>query len=201
MTHLVKLLKCQNGVNAGAGIFVLLCNAWAYKHDLCLGYAALYIHCVRHHGRHGGGKELAKLREVLFHKQIHRVADRGYDDILCALSYLPLILTLDYRCTDGGLLGVGKAESFQGLAHGIYAAIIPNGEERRRNACDNGRTAVDERTHRASVVDYLLCLLRTYDKALAAEDALVAYDMCLMTGKADGLNGAFSYTSVTVFAV
>ena len=114
---------------------------------------------------------------------------------------MPHILTLDYRCTDGGLLGVGKAESFQGLAHGIYAAIIPNGEERRRNACDNGRTAVDERTHRASVVDYLLCLLRTHDKALAAEDALVAYDMCLMTGKADGLNGAFSYTSVTVFAV
>ena len=30
--------------------------------------------------------------------------------------------------------------------------ICPN-EERRRNACDNWRTAVDERTHRAPVVD------------------------------------------------
>ena len=112
MTHLVKFLKGQNSVNAGADIFVLLCNAGADEHDLGLGEAALDVHCVSDHWRHGRGQELAQLGEMLFHKQIHRVAGRGYDDILRTFPYLPLILALDDRCADSGLLSIGKAELF-----------------------------------------------------------------------------------------
>lgn len=51
------------------------------------------------------------------------------------------------------------------------------------------------------LVNYLLCILRTYDKALTAENALVFYDMRLTGLKTNGLDRAMTDALITVLTV
>ena len=48
---------------------------------------------------------------------------------------------------------------------------------------------------------YFFCVLRTYNKAVTAKNALVANDVCLVARKANGLNRAVTNALIAVFAV
>ena len=98
-------------------------------------------------------------------------------------------------------LSVRKTKLLQCLAYGVYAAVIPAGIERRSNACDNGSVALEHYAHSLGIVNDFLRVLRADDEALAAQDAFIADNMRLMSGEADGLDGASAYASMAVLAV
>lgn len=177
------------------------CDAGTDENDLCLRHAALYIHRVSYHRRHDGSQILPQLGKVLFNKKVQRRTGRGYDNILLCLAQHPLVFALDYRRAYGGLLGVGEAKLYKCLAHGVCSAALPAGIEGRVKARYHGRFALKHHADPLAVINDLLCLLRTDNKTLAAQDALVAYYMCLMPREADRLDRAFSYASVTILAV
>ena len=50
-------------------------------------------------------------------------------------------------------------------------------------------------------INYLLCILGTYYKALTAKNAFVAYDMSLIARKANSLDRTVTDTFIAVFTV
>ena len=200
-THLVELLKGENGVNAGADSLLLLGNTGTDEHDLCVGNALFYVLCVGDHRGDDGSEILLQVREMLFNKQIYRGTAGAYNDVLLTDLEHMLVLTLHDGCADGGLLGVGKAQLTQSLAYGIYTAALPAGVEGGGDACDNGGAALQHNLDPFGVVNYLLGVLRADDEALTAEDALVLDDAGLVAGKADSLDRAAANTAMAVFAV
>ena len=138
---------------------------------------------------------------MLFDKQVQRRAGRGYDNILLCLAQQPLVFALYYRRAYGGLLGVGEAKLDERLANRVCSAALPAGIDGRVKARYYGRFSLEHHADSLSIVNDLLCLLRTDDKALAAQDTLVAYYMRLMSREAYGLDRAFSYASVAILAV
>ena len=138
---------------------------------------------------------------MLLNKKIDRGTGRGDDNILSLLAYLLFIFTLDYRGSDRGLLRVGEAKLLQGLAYGVYTAVVPAGVERGGYAGDDRSIALKHYADPLGVVNYLFCILRTNNKALAAEYTLIADYVSLMPREADRLDRTSAYTSVAVFAV
>ena len=63
------------------------------------------------------------------------------------------------------------------------------------------RAALEQNLDLFSLVNDLLCVLRTDYKALTAHDALVADDICLIAGKTNGFDRTVTNTLVTVFTV
>ena len=117
--HLVKFLECEHRVHARSLILLLFRNAGADENDLRLRHSPLYIHCVSYHGRHYRRKILPQLGKMLFHEQVKRRAGRGDDDILLCLPEHTLVLALYDRCAYCRLLGIGKAELHERLAHRV----------------------------------------------------------------------------------
>lgn len=112
-----------------------------------------------------------------------------------------LIFCLDYCCADSGLLGVEKAELLERFAHRVYAHALIVCNERRSEADNDRVAALEQDFYFFGLVNYLLCILRTYDKALTAEDTFVADNICLIAREAYRLHRAMADTFIAVFTV
>ena len=112
-----------------------------------------------------------------------------------------LIFGLDYRRTYSGLLCIVKPELFERVAHSAYAHAVIAGDKGRCETDDNGIAAVKHYPDLFGLRCDLLSVLRTHDKALAAENAFISDYMCLIARKADRLYRAVAYAFIAVFAV
>ncbi len=111
--------------------------------------------------------------------------------------YHVLIFCLDYCCADSGLLGVEKAELLERFAHRIYAHALIVCNERRSKADNDRVAALEQDFYFFGLVNYLLCILRTYNKALSAHNTFVADNMpdCPKSVWTSPDNGGYIYSS------
>ena len=135
------------------------------------------------------------------YQQIHGVAAGRNKHVPVLFTQHPLIFVLDNGCTDSGFLRIGKSELFKGGAHIIDPDSVIIRGERRREACYHRSSALDHDPDLLGFACYLLCVLRTYHKALTAENAFVSDDVRLISREAYRLHGAVADTFVAVFAV
>ena len=198
-----QLVECQNGVNYAFVVLRLIffCNAGTDENSLCVRISALYILAVSLHGGEHVRKERQLRRKIFLNEQVDRMAAGGDDDISRIAVDHVLIFCLDYCCADSGLLGVEKAELLERFAHRVYAHALIVCYERRSKANDDRVAALEQDFYFLGLVDYLLCILRTYDKTLAAEYTFVADNICLIAREAYRLHRAMADTFIAVFAV
>ena len=123
------------------------------------------------------------------------------DDVLILRSKHLFILPLDDCRTHGRLLHVEEAQLLERRAHGLDAHAVVIGDERRGQTDDHRIAAAQENLHLLRLIDDLLGVLRTHHEALPAQYALVAYDIGLIAGEANGLDGTVTNTLVTVLTV
>ena len=75
------------------------------------------------------------------------------------------------------------------------------GDKRRSKTHHNRITALQQNPDFFRTVSNLLCVLRTNHKAMAAQDALVADDMGLVSGKTNGLHRTVADAFIAILAV
>ena len=117
---------------------------------------------------------------------------------LCEYSF---IFVFDDGCTDCGFFNIKEAELLKCRTHGIDARTVIVCNERGSKAHNNGITALDKHLCFFDLVHDFLCILRTHNKALTAENGLIAYNMRLIARKADSFDRAMADAFITVFAV
>ena len=198
-----QLVKSQNRVNYALVVLrlILFGNAGADKNGLCVRVSALYVLAVSLHGGEHVCKKRQLRRKIFLDEQVDRVAAGGDNDISRVAVNHMLIFCLDYCCADSGLLGVEKAELLERFAHRVYAHALIVCYERRSKADDDRVAALEQDFYFFGLVNYLLCILRTYDKALTAEDTFVADNICLIAREAYRLHRAMADTFIAVFTV
>ena len=129
------------------------------------------------------------------------MAAGGDHDIPVRFLQDPVVFTLDDRRADCGLLNIVKAELLQRGAHGFYAHAGVVGDKGRREADDYGSAALQQNADLFGLINDLLGVLRTHNKAVTAKNALVADYMRLISGKAYGLYRTVADAFITVFAI
>lgn len=197
-----KLLEREHTVHIRA--FVGLClfrDARPDENGLQFRVFLLQHLTVRLHRRQNMCKVRQSLRVILLHKRIDRVAACGNDDALPTLFNNLFVFGLDDGRTYGGLLYPVKAKLFERRTHrfdGRARVICYKGW---RKADCHGTFTLDEHLRNRYVISDFFCVLRTYDKALTAENALVFYDMRLTGLKTNGLDRAMTDALITVLTV
>ena len=197
-----EFLVGQNGVDDSVvvGRLVLFCDARTDKHGFCARMTAFQIRTMRLHRRKYVGKIRKLFGEILLYEQIDGVAARGYDDISLFFSQKSVILVFDDGCAQRGFLDVRKTELFERGAHGVDAHSLIVCDEGRRKRHVNG-IGLQKHSDFFGFVDDFLCVLRTHDEAVSAQNALVADNVRLIARKAYGFYGAMAYALIAVFAV
>ena len=125
----------------------------------------------------------------------------GDDYIVRLLPYHSFIFLFNYRCADRSFLNIVKAELLESLPHcaDTHALVVCN--KRRSKADKNGIAALQKHLNLFCLVNDLLCVLRTDNEALTAQNALIADDMRLIAGNTNGFHGAMPDAFIAVFAV
>ena len=198
-----QLLEGQHGVHQPGVMLclVLLGDAGTDEYRPCVRMPAPDIGAVRLHGRQDIREAVQLCREVLLNQQIDRVAAGADDDIAVVLCQHPLVLRLDDGRADGGLLHVGKAQLFQRFAHPADPDPVIVCNEGRGETDIDRRAGLDQHPCLFGFVHDLFGILRTDHEALTAQNTLVADDVRLVAGEADGLDGAVPDALITVLAV
>ena len=138
---------------------------------------------------------------MLLDQQIHRMAAGGYDNIPLIFPEHALILGFYHGSAQGRFLHIRKAQLLQRLAHSFDAYAFVVGNKGRGQADDHRVAALQQHPHLFGAVYDLLGVLGADHKAMAAQNALVADNMSLVAGKANGLYGAMADALIAVFAV
>ena len=112
-----------------------------------------------------------------------------------------LVFGLNYGCADSSLLNVKEAELLERAAHRFDTHTLIVCNEGWSKAYNNGGSALKKYASLFRSVNYLLCILRANNEAMTAKDAFVADDVCLISRKANSLNGTVADTFVAIFAV
>ena len=180
---------------------VLLGHAGADEHRLAARVTLFQIQTVRLHRGNDVGQIRQKLRVILLNQQVDRMAAGGNHNVPVASFEHVFILGLYDRRADGGLLRAGEAQRLQRRVHILDAAVVIVGGEGGRQRNVYRLPALQKHLHALGVVDDFLRVLRAYHEAVAAQDALVADDMRLIAGEADGLHRAMPDALVAVLAV
>ena len=156
---------------------------------------------MRLHGRHYVCKILKTLGEVLLYEQIYRMTAGGDDDISLILVYHSFIFVFNDSSAYRGLLNVKEAEFFKCAAHRVnaYSVVICN--EGGCKADYNGVARLKKNSHFLYTVCNFLCILWALYNAVTAENTLVSYDVCLVSGKSYRLYGTLSYATEAGLAV
>ena len=111
-----------------------------------------------------------------------------------------LIFGFNNRRADCGLLGIGKAELLQSLAHTVDTdSVIVGGKGRCKRRINV--TILQQNLDFFGAVDDFFGVLRTDDKALSAENTFIFHNMSLTARKTDGFDRAVANTFITVFTV
>ena len=198
-----KLFKGKHSVNRTLVIFclVLLCNAGTDEYRLCVRDAFLDIYAVCLHRRHYICK-IGKLgREVFLYQKIDGMTAGGDDNIVLLLAKHSLIFGLNDGGADCGFLNVGKAELLKCLTHCINSNTVVICNKGGSKADDDRIAALDQNSDLFRAVHDLLCVLGAHNKAMTAQNALIADNMGLVTRKADSLNRAVTDTLIAVLTV
>ena len=153
------------------------------------------------HGEKHAQRVAQGLGIVLFHQGVDRVAAGGDDDLLPALRDDFFVFGLDDGRTYGGLLYSVKAKLFERRTHRFDGSARVICYKGWRKADCHGTFTLDEHLRNRYVISDFFCVLRTYDKALTAENALVFYDMRLAGLKTNGLDRAMTDALITVLTV
>ena len=201
--QLGKLVKGKYGVNKAVILsgLVLFCNAGTDENNLCAGVSLFDVRRVCLHWRKDVCKERHKRRKMLLNKEVDGVAAGGNDNVPSAVVHHFFIFLFDYRCADSGFLGAGKAELHQSFSHCVYTDVFIVCNEGRRKGGNHLRSRLQKDADLFGFADYLLCVLRTDNKAAAAKDTFVADYVRLIAGKADGFDRAVAQAFIAVFAV
>ena len=142
-----------------------------------------------------------QLRKISADQDIDRMAGRGDQNIPVLFLQDPVIFPLHDRRADPGFFDIRKPQLAQRLPHLLNAHPFIIGDKGRIEACNHRHTALDHYGHLASFVFDLLCVLRTDHSALAAIDAVILDDMCLISGKTDRFHRTMPDAFITVSAV
>ena len=198
-----QFFKGENRIYDALVVFrlILFGNARTDEYCLCVRDAFLDIYAVCLHRRHYICK-IGKLgREVFLYQKIDGMTTGGDDNIVLLLAKHSLIFGLNDRSTDSGFLYVSEAEFFECLTHCFNSNAVIVSNKGRSKADDNRITALDQYSDLFRAVHDLLCVLWAHNKAMTAQNALIADNMGLVTRKADSLNRAVTDTLITVLAV
>ena len=179
---------------------VLFCHARSDKHGFCARVTLFQVRAMRLHRRKYVGKIWQFFGEILLYEQVYSVATRRYDYISLFLSQKSVVLVFDDGCAQSRFLNVGKTQLFEGFAHRVYAHALVVCDKGRREADVNG-IGLQKHFDFFGFVDDFLCVLRTYDETMSAQNALVADDVRLIARKAYCFDGAMTYAFIAVFAV
>ena len=129
------------------------------------------------------------------------MAAGGDDDIVGRRIDEAVVFPLDDGGADGCLFNVVEAELLERFAHRADAGALVIGDKGGGQADDDRRIGLQQHLDLFGLIDDLLGVLRTDNKALTAHDALVANDVSLVAGKADGFDGAVPDALIAVPAV
>ena len=110
------------------------------------------------------------------------------------------VLVFDDGCAKSRFLDVGKSQLFEGFAHRVYAHALVVCDKGRREADVNG-IGLQKHFDFFGFVDDFLCVLRTHDETMSAQNALVADNVRLISRKAYCFYGAMTYALIAVFAI
>ena len=180
---------------------ILFCHTGTNKDGSGIGDSSFNIRAVGLHGRDHIRQAVEQIRIVLLDQQIDGMAAGGDDHIPVILPDHPLIFGLDHRSAHGSLLHLVKAQLFQSFPHGFNTGTVVVCHKGGRQAHHHRIAGLEKGSDLFRAVHDLLCILGTYRKAPAAENALVSNNMGLIGRKANGLHRAVTNALITVFAV
>jgi hypothetical protein len=126
---------------------------------------------------------------------------RGYDNVSVLLAQYALIFVLNDRRTERGFFNIRKSQLFKSATHRFDACAIVVDNKRGRKTYDNGISAPDQLAYIFGAVGDLLGILRTDNKAFAAQNTFVFDNTRLIVGKTDRLYRTVTDALVTVFAI
>ena len=78
-------------------------------------------------------------------------------------------------------LHVVEAKLFERISHGLYSNALVIGYKRGSKADDHRIPALKKNAYALRTVYYLLGILGTYDKAMAAQNTFISYNMRLVS--------------------
>ena len=134
-------------------------------------------------------------------QKIDGMAAGGDDDISVLFAKNSIVFIFHDGCADCRFFNVVKSELFERAAHGLNSHALIVGDKGGSEADYNRVAALEKDTSLFGSVHDLLGVLRANNKAMAAENTLVADDMSLVTRESDGLDGTVANTFIAVFAV
>jgi hypothetical protein len=108
------------------------------------------------------------------------MAARGDNHLSRALAQHPLVFALNYCRTERCFLRVGKTELPQRLSQRLDANALKICFERRRNTGNNRPVTAKQNIRKFGLVDNLLGVLRTDNKASATQYTFVGNYMRLI---------------------
>ena len=117
---------------------------------------------------------------MLLYQQIYRVTAGGYKNIHFLFAYKPFVLSLNNSGTYGGFLGIGKALGFKSLAQLLDTYTVIISDKGGGNAGNNRCARLYKHLYPFGLVCNFFCVLGAYNKALTAQNALIADNMCLI---------------------
>ncbi len=181
--------------------FVLFRYARTDKHCFRVRITLFNIPAVCLHRGHNIRQIRQRALEVLLNQQIDRMAAGGNQDITISLSENALIFGFDNRHTNSSFFHISKAKLFQCFPHSADAGAVIICRKGGRKADDNRAAALEQNFYLFGFVHDFLCILRTYNKALTAQNTFVSDDMRLIAGEAYRLYRTVAYTFIAVFTV
>ena len=156
---------------------------------------------MREHGRQHVRKIRQHILIIFLDKKVYGMAARRDNNVAFVVLDHSFVFVFDDCRADCRFFHVEKAQFFQGFSHAFYADVFIISDERRRKADVNGIARLNKDFRLFDFGRNFFCVLRTYDEALPAQNALVADNVRLIARKSDGLHRAVADTFITVFAV